>query len=228
MWIALDYHIHSYYSYDSLNDPKEILNVALNKKIKAISITDHNTLAGSKLLMSYDRKFPQIIKVEGIELHTNFGDLIILGLTERLKTKDMLEILDWSKSYDFVTILPHPYVRHNVDDETFYEIIKKVDIIEAFNARSPAFLNARAYRLAIKLKKPFSAGSDAHILREIGNAITLVYVEDFNKEALIKSLKKGFCKGILLRKSNFLYRITTGLIQIAKFNSKKLSNKSIF
>jgi len=228
MWIALDYHIHSYYSYDSLNDPKEILSIALKKKIKAISITDHNTLAGSKLLMTYDIKFPNIIKIEGIELFTNFGDLIILGLTESLKTRNMLEILDLAKSYDFITILPHPYVRHNVDNETFYEIIKKVDIIEAFNARSPAFLNARAYRLASKFKKPFSAGSDAHILREIGNAITFVYVEDFNKEALIRSLKKGLCRGILLRKSNFLDRVTTGLIQIAKFNSKKLSNKGIF
>ena len=64
MWAALDYHIHSYYSYDSLNDPKEILSVALKKKIKAISITDHNTLVGSKLLMTYDRKFSNIIKIE--------------------------------------------------------------------------------------------------------------------------------------------------------------------
>jgi Predicted metal-dependent phosphoesterases (PHP family) len=220
MWVSLDYHIHSYYSHDSLNDPRKILQVAMNKGIKAISITDHNTLAGSILLKKYDKDFPHIIKVEGIELYTNYGDLIILGLRERLKIKNMLEVLDLAKSCDYVTILPHPYLRHNIKDEVFYEIIRKVDLIEAFNARAPYFLNFKAHRLAIKFNKPFTAGSDAHLLREIGNGVTFVYLRDFTKEDLIKSLKKGCCKGILLNKSNLLNRITTGIVQVGKFLQK--------
>jgi len=52
-----------------------------------------------------------------------------------------------------------------------------VDLVEVFNARSRKADNERAYELAKKFKKPQTAGSDAHLVFEIGRGITIVNSE---------------------------------------------------
>ena len=96
--------------------------------------------------------------------------------------------------------------------------MSSVDIIEVFNARSffPG-TQARAQRLAQKFGKVSSAGSDAHIVSEIGN----YYVEmaEFtNKDEFLKSLSEGQVHG---HKSNPLahWAATHGKLR------KKLSQK---
>lgn len=213
MLLIFDYHIHSYYSHDSLNDPKDILKVALKQKINAISITDHNTIAGS-LALKKIAKDKEILVITGIEMNTSHGDLVILGLKEEIKTKDFLEVLDIAKSEGYVSILPHPYVRHNISS-LYKELSKKLDAIEIYNARAPRFFNKRAERLAMVLNKPTTAGSDAHLLAEIGNGLNFILVSEMNEENLIKEIKKGKIK-ILGKPSNPIYRIFSGIIQIPK------------
>lgn len=90
--------------------------------------------------------------------------------------------------------IPHPFGRWPLDNYkrlTSPEIMKKIDLIEVFNARTP-FPNSsgKAYELANQYGLPGGAGSDAHTASEIGKA----YVEmpEFNgpKEFLI-SLAQG-------------------------------------
>ena len=71
--ILADLHTHTNFSDGELS-PSEILNEALVKKIKYLSITDHDTLTGYKkakkiVSSSYNN---QITLIPGVEISTSF------------------------------------------------------------------------------------------------------------------------------------------------------------
>ena len=65
----IDLHIHSNAS-DGSYTPQEIVKMALDKKISAISITDHDTIQGSKIALSEGIP-PSIDFVTGVEISTD-------------------------------------------------------------------------------------------------------------------------------------------------------------
>jgi 3',5'-nucleoside bisphosphate phosphatase len=67
-----DLHIHTYYS-DGNYSPKEIINFALFKKLKAISITDHNNLTGAIEAQQYINK---IKIIPGIEINSKETEIL--------------------------------------------------------------------------------------------------------------------------------------------------------
>jgi len=67
-----DLHIHSYYS-DGSFSPKEIINIAIKKKLKAISITDHNSLFGSQEAYNYKKN---IEIIPGIEINSKITEIL--------------------------------------------------------------------------------------------------------------------------------------------------------
>ncbi|MDT7891749.1 MAG: PHP domain-containing protein [Thermoproteota archaeon] len=215
MLITFDYHIHSYYSFDSLNKPLEIIKTALKKGINAISVTDHDTIKGSLEAKKLSKQY-NILVITGIELKTDAGDLIILGIDEELKNYNFYEIIDIAYSNQWLTILPHPYVRHHLSDDFIKIVEKKVSAIEGFNCRAFSISNSKAIKLAETLKKPITAGSDAHLLKEIGNGINYILVNTISEEDLFKGIKNGWIR-IEARHSNPLYHFSSSLIKVPKF-----------
>lgn len=174
-----DLHVHSKYSNDSFLDPAKIIKIAKKKSLKGIAITDHNTIKGGikALKIKDDPDFDLIV---GAEIRTEYGDIIGLFLNEEIKSRNFLEVVDEIKSQDGLISLAHPY-RHYESPE---KIIENVDLIEAFNARSKKSDNKKALKLAIKYKKAFTAGSDAHLGFEIGKG--RVKLNGNLRKALIK------------------------------------------
>ncbi len=80
----IDLHLHSSASDGSLT-PSELIEEALNHKLKAIAITDHDTIDGVKEFLSYG-ELKEIIVIPGIEIsirHEPIRELIdvhIIGL----------------------------------------------------------------------------------------------------------------------------------------------------
>ena len=62
----IDLHIHSTYS-DGLFSPKEIIEIADQRRLKAISITDHDTVAASHIAAKLGREYG-IEVISGIEM----------------------------------------------------------------------------------------------------------------------------------------------------------------
>ncbi|MEA1963751.1 MAG: PHP domain-containing protein, partial [Candidatus Aerophobetes bacterium] len=86
----IDLHIHSIYS-DGTFTPEEIVCKAKELKLKAISITDHDSVSGIEEELEVGKK----LKVEiapGIEMSTDMGDdeIHILGYYIDWKNKDFL------------------------------------------------------------------------------------------------------------------------------------------
>lgn len=77
---AVDLHVHSRYS-DGTLSPEELVDYALEKGLKAIALTDHDTVDGIDEIMAYAKDKPIEI-IPGIEYSTEYQgrDVHIVGL----------------------------------------------------------------------------------------------------------------------------------------------------
>jgi predicted metal-dependent phosphoesterase TrpH len=174
--------------------------------IDCVAVADHNTIAGALKL----RQIAPFKVIVAEEIGTTAGELMGLFLTERVaKGLSAQETISRIRSQGGLVAIPHPFGRslfRHFDTLTSMEILSQVDIVEAFNSRTPfAHSIRRAAMLAKEQGKPASAGSDAHTLGEIGRA----YVEmpEFDGPAdFLTSLAQGKIFG---RKSSYLPHVAS-------------------
>jgi predicted metal-dependent phosphoesterase TrpH len=138
------------------------------------------------------------------EMTTTAGEIMGLFLSEGIcPGLSPQEAISRIHNQGGLVAIPHPFGRSlpwHANVLTSTEILSQVDIIEAFNSRTPFSGSIRrAGMLAKEQGKPASAGSDAHTLGEIGRA----YVEmpEFNGPGdFLNSLAQGEIFG---RRSSF-------------------------
>ncbi len=195
--MKLDLHIHSSYSLDGSNNPKEIIKHARKLGLDGIAITDHNEIKGSLEAVKYAKSLTDFVVVPGIEISTMDGHLIGLGITEPvekgLPTKETIELIT---DLGGITIAPHPYrFWSGLGDD----IIKSNDFaaIEVMNARSLRKDNQKAFKLADELDLGKTGGSDCHSLGHIGKAYTELEISIRNIDDIIQEIvnKKSQGKG---------------------------------
>lgn len=172
--MELDLHIHSRYSFDSSMEVRRIVDIALDKGLNGIAITDHNAYEGCLKAMQYAPR--GFFVVPGIEIKTTWGD--ILGLFcdfVFIESRDPIDVIDAIHGQEGIAVIPHPFRKHLRIRPNIFEA---VDAIEAFNARSthitePLELSRgepEIQNFLSKNRKPITAGSDAHSYPEIGAA----------------------------------------------------------
>ncbi|MGI6207994.1 MAG: PHP domain-containing protein [Anaerolineae bacterium] len=173
--LAVDLHVHTLYSKDSMTSLEDIIAAAQARGLGALAITDHNQIEGALRLRDM-APFPVIV---GEEIKTSEGEVIGLFL-ERLIPARMSpeETVAAIREQGGVVYLPHPcdrIRRSTMTEEGTQRIISDVDVVEVVNARvlSPQ-INAEALLLAEKHRLAQGAGSDAHTPRELGAAHVLL------------------------------------------------------
>ncbi len=206
--LRADLHVHTCYSPDSNSTLDEIIERCENTGINCLAICDHGSIQGALAL----EKIAPFKIVIGEEILTPYGDVIGLFLTSELPAKLPLEdAIKRIKAQCGIVCIPHPFdmLRNSAfcNKEKLLCIIKDIDIIEVFNARSMTpGANRRAKHLAEKYNKPASAGSDAHSIREIGH--TYVNLQEFSdKSEFLLSLKAGTIVG--RKASPFVHFLST-------------------
>jgi predicted metal-dependent phosphoesterase TrpH len=172
--IKADLHVHTCYSIDCLTPLERIVDRCLEIGINCIAVADHNTIAGALKL----KKIAPFKVIVAEEILTPVGEIMGLFLSEEVpRGLSPQETISRIRSQGGLVGIPHPFGRSpfwNANKLISQEVLSQVDIIEAFNSRTPfSNSNAKARRLAIEQGKAASAGSDAHIVGEIGRA----YVE---------------------------------------------------
>ena len=172
--IKADLHIHTCYSVDCLTPLEKIVTRCVELGINCVAVADHDTIAGA-LKLSEIAPFRVIIAEE---IATTAGEVMGLFLREGIRQGlSVQEAISQIRSQDGLVAIPHPFGRSLFRHDnvlTSMKILSQVDIIEAFNSRTPFSSSIRrAAMLAKERGKAASAGSDAHTLAEIGRA----YVE---------------------------------------------------
>lgn len=184
--LTVDLHIHSIYSEDSTADPATILNVAREKRLNGIAVTDHHTIRGGLETLRAN-KDPNFLVIVGSEIETNKGDIIGLFLTEEIQSREAKEVIKEIKEQGGIALWAHPYRAGK--DFLPNDLIKNVDLIEGFNAKTQESQNMLAQELASRIHRPVVGTSDAHSSSEIGNGATLVECAD------IKTIQESLAKG---------------------------------
>ena len=123
----IDLHIHSIFSDGSLH-PKQIIDLAVKKGLSAISITDHDTLAGVEEALRQD--FPETLEfVAGVEMSAAFPPSI--------KEAGSMHILGYGVSTN------HPGLREALEKQNFARSNRNPLIIDKLNAIGiPASMDA--------------------------------------------------------------------------------------
>jgi len=173
----------------------------LERGINCIAVADHNTIAGALRL----REIAPFKVIVAEEILTVAGEIMGLFLSKEVaRALSPQETISRIRDQGGLVAIPHPFGRSlpwrpNLLVST--EILSQVDIIEAFNSRTPFSGSIRrAAMLAKEQGKAASAGSDAHTLGEIGRAY--VQMPEFDgPDGFLSSLAQGQIFG---QKSSYL------------------------
>jgi predicted metal-dependent phosphoesterase TrpH len=189
--LKADLHIHTRYSMDCQTELNKIIERCRELEIGCIAIADHGTAEGG-LEMQKIAPFKvivaeEILTTEGEIMGMFLKETIPGGITPQEAVKRIHE-------QGGLVNIPHPFetLRGSaLKDKFIEEIAADIDLMEVLNSRSPFPSNTRKARaFALRHGIPGGAGSDAHTVKEIGNA----YVEmpDFNgREDFLEALKQG-------------------------------------
>lgn len=217
--LKADLHIHSKYSMDCTTPLEKIIKRCLQLKINCIAIADHGTAEGG-LEMQKIAPFKVIVAEE---ILTTQGEIMGMFLKETIPSGiTPQEAIKRIREQSALVNIPHPFetIRGSaLKDDAIDEIAADIDLMEVLNSRSPFPANTnKARAFAEKHGIPGGAGSDAHIIAEIGNA----YIEmpDFDTPAgFLKSIAQGNIYG--KRSSIFVHVPTT----LARLRAKIIRRK---
>lgn len=185
--MRFDLHIHSSYSGDSKATPKEIIREAEKKGLQGLGIMDHNTLEGYFKAKKIDT---DLIIVPGLEVSTKTGHVMALGVKEEIPPGlDISRTIKKIRDQGGLAVAVHPTRFWSGMGEKNLKA-HEWDAIEVQNGRSWKAKNRKAEKIAEKRNKPVVGGSDAHRLKTVGKAYTILDgVDDWRD--VVEKVKSG-------------------------------------
>ncbi|MDD1728949.1 MAG: PHP domain-containing protein [Methanospirillum sp.] len=191
-----DMHLHTNHS-DGLTRIPDLVRYAKSRDI-GVAITDHNEISGVLSAVSCQQDV-QIIP--GIELETKEGphllfyfytagdleDFFNAFCRERqretpgmFRNLPVAECLYLAESYDCLKVAAHPFgyfginrgVLKCVEKNMLPGVLTHLDGIEVICGGMMKDLNMKAISYAEDHKIPFTGGSDAHLLADVGSVVT--------------------------------------------------------
>jgi predicted metal-dependent phosphoesterase TrpH len=161
--------MHSHRSYDSLVTLRAIFRAARRRGLRAVAVTDHETIAGG--VEARTAAPGDLVVIVGCEIRTECGDIVCLFLRNDIRNRDALGVIAEAHKQGGIAFLPHPLHGHpSIPDA----VLDACDGFEAFNSRAGAFSPIGAPESGTRWErlvgKAMLANSDAHLASEIGLA----------------------------------------------------------
>ncbi len=166
---AIDFHVHTSHSFDSLTPPKMAIEIARRRGLDGIAVTDHDTISGAVAAAEANR-YSDFLVIPGIEVKSDRGDIIGLYLKRDIKSRTFADVIDEIHEQGGVAYLPHPI--RTFGAAAVPEILAGypgIDRWELYNGRydRAETAAARAAFTQLSIAHPL-CGSDAHFPWEIG------------------------------------------------------------
>ena len=194
----VDMHLHTTHSDGTPSIPTLIRHAA--RKGIGIAITDHNEISGSLEALSTRS---DILIIPGIELETREGPHLLFyfytagdmedffhdfTIERNRQTPSLLQnlpvqkCLNLASDYDCLRIAAHPYGYYGINrgilkcvgKEMLPGVLDHIDGIEVICGGMMYGLNEKAIVYAKAHDIPYTGGSDAHILSDVGSVVTAV------------------------------------------------------
>jgi len=197
--ICADLHVHTEYSADASIRPKTIVDqLYAHSIIKAVAITDHNTVEGYYKVKELASAYEDILIIPGVEISAIGGDIIVLGVAELPPEPwTVKNVVAFARERQALTIVAHPYRAYGLGDSA-----KKYnfDAVEVLNGASASNVNKLAENLAKEMNLPGVAGSDAHQSDELWSAYTEIQASSEIDE-ILKAIKEGMVRAVSAKNS---------------------------
>lgn len=191
----IDMHMHeSRYSKDSFLILEDMVEIAKERGLGAICITDHDDMGLREFAAEYSKKvdFPIFV---GIEFFSLQGDIVAFGIDEYPKERvSAQEFIDLVKKKGGICFAVHPFRNNNRGLEEHLKVVTGLDGIEVLNGSTLPEANKKAADYAKELGKVTVGSSDCHIPEKIGFFATYFPEDVKTLEDMIRVFRSGACK----------------------------------
>jgi len=209
--MKFDLHIHTIYSSDGNEKPKDIVNYMKKMNFSGMAVVDHNTLEGAKNAAKIAENF---LIIPGMEIKTKKGHILAIGIEEEIKADE--DAIEEIHEKGGIAIVAHPF--------RFSKVRIDADAIEAMNGRNFPYQNKKAIKYANEKNMPFTAGSDGHYLWEMGKVYTEMNAESVD-DAIEEIIKKRVKIG---GENNFFNPFKCKIYSLASFVRRGFKRVQIF
>ncbi len=210
MGTIIDMHLHTTRgASDSGLSPDDLMAEARSRGLTAVHISEHDRLWDRFTLEAFRREHADLLVANGMEVSTDLGHILALGLKEYVggirHAETLRRVADEQGAF---LIVAHPF-RHFFDPVYFRRqgkdpftltpeeaaaklpVFKLVDAIEVLNGANTARENLFALRVAQAAGKPGTGGSDAHSTQGIGVYCTVFEKDCSTQEELLEEFHAG-------------------------------------
>ncbi len=205
----IDMHLHTTKgASDSMLDPRDLITESRRVGLTGVNITEHDRMWESWDLSPFRKAHEDIFISNGMEVSTDMGHILAVGLKGYApgirRLEKLREVADEQGAF---LIVAHPF-RHFFDPVHFKRegkepfnlspeqaarlpVFQLIDGIEVLNGCNTPRENYFALQVAKILGKPGTGGSDAHSTQGIGY-FTAVFDEALeSQEHMVDQLHKG-------------------------------------
>ena len=191
--MIFDMHIHTTVSPCSRIDVSKLIETAGRIGLDGICITDHESMAIAKTITE-GRQANGLIVLIWMEYSTPEGDFLLFGPLEAVPSHlDGRELLEYTRNAGGVAIAAHPCRKERPVSESIFQK-GLCPAIEICNGRNTIVENFKAGRRQTQYGLIAAAGSDAHMIEEVGAAVTRFPVPVYSRQDLVRALKEGLCQ----------------------------------
>lgn len=192
-----------------METPESMVARAKALHLDGIAITDHDSVAGWDRAIEAGRRLGvSVILGKEIKIRHGprvVGEVLALFLNDDVQRNQITalgELIDEIHAQGGIAAVPHPFdwARRSLILSFAEKHGIKFDAIESINGRNDAGSNARGMEWAHKKELPQIGGSDAHLLRELGDAYTFCEVHEKNVESFRKAILHRRSKPIGIQK----------------------------
>jgi hypothetical protein len=184
--LAIDFHVHTCYSHDSVADIRQILETAASRGLSGIAITDHNTIEGARQArkiadkMIREKELPAtFLVIEGEEVSSLQGHILGLFLTSEIRLgMTAAQTIVAIHRAGGLAVAAHPRLVDGVEElaNTLpFDAVETANGAEQlqFAVATPAAKKSRS-RFYDSITKPRTGGSDAHDPEAVGLCYTML------------------------------------------------------
>lgn len=192
-----DLHVHSRHSRDARGTVLELAEAAQAAGLHGFALTDHDTVAGHAEIRDAMEATGLLI-VPGIEVTTAAGHILAIGCEHPIaKGLGVDEAAAYIRQHAGIPVAAHPFrFLTGIGPQALEEHAEAGSLaaIEAINARERRLVHDNTMRAAHRLGLPAIGGSDAHWVRDVGNAYTEFDHMPGSTHELVQMVREGACQ----------------------------------
>lgn len=209
MSTILDLHCHTVKGGpDSNLSPEEMVVEARRVGLSGVCLTEHGGGWDRWDFKRFTDQHPELLFIRALEVDTEFGHVVAFGLDGYVSGIHRIETLRRvADDAGGFLVSVHPFRRFfekpplnrsllfkgpvPLEQAVLHPVFELVDAIEVVNGACTLKENEFARRAATVLKKPGTAGSDAHSTHGLGCGATVFEKEITSEQQFIEELKAG-------------------------------------